>query len=153
MGRSFTFCLLHRFRRRRVKTERQVLSACVTKRRNYLRLRAHYSRLRVQIPIGCSRICQLAWRRGLLFYGYPNCSLARATIQDLFTNNAFYQADLGPEPDAGAVVGGRTGLSESAEYDAQCPEPCQFESAVHRCPTGKFRIRSKAVCDRAPAWA
>ena len=44
--------------------------------------------LRVQIPIGGSRICQLAWRRGLLFYGYPNCSLALATIQDLFTNNA-----------------------------------------------------------------
>ena len=61
----------------------------VTKRRNYLSLRAHDSGLRVQIPIGCSRICQLAKRRGLLFYGYPNCSLERATIQDLFTNNAF----------------------------------------------------------------
>ena len=43
----------------------------------------------LQIPTGCSRICQLAKRRGQLFYGYPNCSVARATIQDLFTNNAF----------------------------------------------------------------
>ena len=38
-------------------------------------------------------------------------------------------------------------MSESAEYDAQCPEPCQFESAVHRCPTGNsvFGARPFAI--------
>ena len=118
MGRSFTFCLLHRFRRRRVQTERQVLSACVTKRRNYLRLRAHYSRLRVQIPIGCSRICQLAWRRGLLFYGYIACA---SNHPGPVHQKRLYHANLSPEPDAGAVVGGWPGFSESLNTTPNAP--------------------------------